>query len=140
MLIDFNPLLFITFLILSFLYGSLTYSSQLLDNIDPQKNLPIKLDIEVTRSHNFLKVAVFLKNLSSTPQFLNLQLTIYKMSNGNLSKVIQAKELYLQAYELALPFIAEFLVNTYDNYKITLQIFDKEGNLLYVKNLDSKAI
>lgn len=87
-----------------------------------------------------MKVAVFLKNHSSESHLLKLKLIIIKKEKGNLSKIFQAKEIYLQGNEIALPFIAEFSVKATDYYEIHLQVFDEKGNLLLEKTLQSEPL
>ena len=134
-------LYFFTFIIFFLLLlGTYIYSSEKVNVESSQSSAPIKVDIELKRNHNFLKVAVFIKNLTTETQLLNLKLIIFKKSNGNLSKILQAKELKLNSYELALPFIAEFSIKPSDYYELKLQVFDKKGYLILEKTLDSKPV
>lgn len=102
--------------------------------------LPIKLNIELKRNYNFLKLLVSVKNMSSESQHLNLKLTVYKKNSLNISRIVQTKELYLKSQEFSLPFITEFAINAQDIFEIKIQVFDLEGNLLMEKIWESSGV
>jgi hypothetical protein len=108
--------------------------------MDQTHPIPVKVDVEIMRTNQFVKFLIFCKNESKEPQKIKLKVLITKQSDGNLSQIAQAKELYLQAYEYALPFISELMAKPEDIYEIKIMIFDKEGRLIAEKSHTSESL
>lgn len=107
---------------------------------DQTKPIPVKVDVEIMRTNHFLKFLIFCKNESKEPQRIKLKVLITKQSDGNLSKIAQAKELYLKGYESALPFMSELMASPEDSYEIKIMVYDEEGRLLAEKKLTSESL
>lgn len=102
------------------------------------KILPLKIDIEIKRTYNFLKLAIFVKNESSEVQIAKFKLIVSKRGeSANLSKITQVKDLFLLPQEIALPFITEVAVDPKEFMEITLQVFDERGELVFEKSYES---
>lgn len=102
-------------------------------------NLPVKVNLEMQRTFNFLKLGVILKNESTYPLFVKVKLVVLKKGNSNASRIVQSKELKLNGYEMALPFLTEFSINSEDSLEIILQLYDQEGNLRLERIFESEG-
>lgn len=101
--------------------------------------LPVKVNLEIKRTINFLKLGVILKNESAESLFVKVKLVILKKGNSNASRIAQSKELKLSGYEMVLPFLTEFSINSEDSLEIILQIYDREGNLRLERIFESEG-
>jgi len=126
------------FSICSFFIGGLFASA--LAEVFPSKP-QIKVDVEIKRTANFLKILIFCKNEGKKREKIKLKMLIYKRgADRNVSQISQVKDLSLEPEELALPFLTELNVKPEDAFEIILQVFDEAGNLLDERTFRSESL